>query len=230
MKALKVIGVIILILVLLFLLIAALLPKQIHVEQSVVVNTHIMCPFNQVNNLQQWENWSPFDDDITDMEKNYEGPVSGVGAVYKWNSEKGGRGSMIVIESDPFETIVMELDFEGKGTSATYFAFEEMEENKTKVTWGYDDEASYPVERVIYAIMKSYLNDLYAKGLASIKEHCEAMEMSYEELALVCNIKYQEKSHKDKATPHLYVLELNNRIIAYIADSGSFNEINNSLY
>ena len=235
MKALKVIGVIILILVLLFLLIAALLPRQIHVEHSVVVNTHIMCPFNQVNNLHHWENWSPFDDDVTDMEHVYEGPVSGVGAVYKWSSEKGGTGSMVIMESNPFEKIMMELDFEGKGKSVTYFAFEEMEENKTKVTWGYDDEASYPLERVIYALMKGHLNELYAKGLDSIKGHCEAMKMSPKNLPLVCNMKHPDKSEnvkmskKDKATPHLYVLELNNRIVAYIEDSGSFASIKDKM-
>ncbi len=227
-KVLKIVLAIILILVVLVLVIAALLPKQFHVERSVVVDAHIMCPFNQVNDLMLWDNWSPFDDDDETMVKTYEGPRSGVGAVSRWESEKQGSGSMIIIESVPFERIVTELTMEEMGSSLGYFEFEEVE-GGTKVTWGFDDEADYPFGRIMYAMFRGMMEDSFDKGLEGIKDHCEAIHVEDPGMAPVQVVRKEEPAETGEAGPHLYILHINEKIIAYIPDAGSFADLGDKM-
>lgn len=224
MKVLKIIGIIILIVVVLFFIVAALLPKTFHVEHSIIIESPAECAFNQVNNLHNWENWSPFNDDDTVVVYSFKGPASGVGAINIWDGVKQG-GSLTITESIPFEKVVTELDFGTEGKDSGYFTFFETD-GETKVTWGFDTETGYPVERVVYALMKGAMEDSFQKGLQNLKDYCEAVvaEVDLPEIIVVAYIKHKEKPDADKIAkmqenPHLYILQLNERWIATIEDS-----------
>jgi len=232
MKALQVIGIILLILIVLFFVIAAFLPGDFKVEKSVTINSSVECPFNQVNDLSNWVYWSPFDDDDSTMVTTYEGPAAGFGAKSMWTSEKQGNGSMIISESTPFEKIVTDLDFGPQGTALGWFTFDEVE-GGTTVTWGMETEASYPVERFIYAIIKGMMEETFEQGLNSLKAHCEDMSLVTSELSFIriekSNSKEAPKTKSSKESPHLYVLNLVPRWIATIKDSCSMDEISGKM-
>lgn len=175
MKALKIIGITLLILVALFFVVAIFLPSKMHVEESMVINKPASLIYEQVNNFKNWPAWSPWQAHDTAMTSTYEGPEEGVDAKTVWTSKKNGSGSMIIIESKPYEKIVSSLDFGQKGPATNYFEFAD-EQGGTKVTWGVDiARLSYPEERYYGLLMPGMLKTYMKEGLAKLKEITEAM-------------------------------------------------------
>ena len=125
MKALKIIGVILLIIMALFLIIALFLPKGVEMKESVVINKPASLIYRQVNNFRNWEPWSPWLEMDKEMVNSYEGPEKGVGAKYSWTSKKSGNGSMTITESVPYKKVVADLDFGQNGKAVNYFEFDE---------------------------------------------------------------------------------------------------------
>ena len=231
MKFLKIIIIVFAIIVAAFLIIAALLPKQFHVEQSIVIDRPAEYPYNEINTLRNWENWSPFADEDAEMKHLYDGPSSGVGARSMWESERQGNGSMVISESRPFEKIVTDLDFGEQGTASGYFTFTE-KDRQTTVKWGMDTETSYPVERVVFALMKGMMAETFQTGLQHLKDYCEsiAYEVDLPQIIVTAHIRHggipdADKIAKIKENPHLYILQINERWIASIKDSCSMDKM-----
>ena len=60
MKTLKKIGIIIGILVILLLVIGVFLPAEFGMQRQIVIQAPINSVFEEVNDLKNWEKWSPF--------------------------------------------------------------------------------------------------------------------------------------------------------------------------
>ncbi len=60
MKTLKIIGTIVLGLVLIFFVAGIFLPKKVYFEESKVIPVDPVAAYPQVNNLHNWERWSPW--------------------------------------------------------------------------------------------------------------------------------------------------------------------------
>ena len=174
MKALKIIGIILLIVIALFLIGAALIPKQFEVEASKTIIKPPSLVFKQVNNLQNWSAWSPWEIADPNMESEYGGTQLGEGAFHTWTSETQGNGKQTIIESVPYELIRTELDFYEQGKGSSYFIFEE-NDGGTLVKWGMESETSYPFERIIFFFLKGMMQDMFNEGLENLKEVTEAM-------------------------------------------------------
>ncbi|MBK8873501.1 MAG: hypothetical protein IPN13_06075 [Bacteroidetes bacterium] len=86
MKALKIAGLIILIILILATVVSVFLPASIHAERSMFINRPAEQVFDQVNHLKTWKKWSYWDNIDPKMQSNYEGPEAGVGAIHKWRS------------------------------------------------------------------------------------------------------------------------------------------------
>ena len=55
-----------------------------------------------INDFHEWRSWSPWEGLDPNMERAYDGPSSGLGAVYAWKgNSKAGEGRMEIIESQP---------------------------------------------------------------------------------------------------------------------------------
>lgn len=175
MKALKIIGIIVLILVALFFIVALFLPKSISMQESIVINKPASVIFKQVNNYQNWPAWSPWEATDPDMVSAYEGPTLGVGSKTVWTSKKHGNGSMTIIESLPYKRVVATLDFGQKGMASNFFDFEEDGEG-ARVTWGVDiPDMGYPAGRYIAMLMPGMMKPFFHDGLNRLKEVSEAL-------------------------------------------------------
>jgi hypothetical protein len=175
MKALKIILAILAVLVVLFLLVALFLPKQIHMEESLVINKPASVIFKQVNNFNNWHAWSPWEADDPEMVNSYEGAEKGVGAINSWTSKKYGDGSMTIIESIPYKKVTSELAFTKGDPGLSSFEFKE-DQGATKVTWSVDiPNMSYPVGRFFGLLMPGMMKPFFVDGLARLKEVTEAM-------------------------------------------------------
>lgn len=174
MKALKVLGVIILVLIALFLIIPLFLADNVIIRSEKVIDAKPSTVFQQVNMLKNWKNWSPFEDDST-MIDTYEGPEAGVGAKRIWTGEMAGEGSLTIVKSEPFSLIQNKLEFgpDGSGGTGTW-DFEETDEG-VKVNWSIQiTDLKYPVERWYGLMSKSMMTPLMEQGLSTLKEVAEA--------------------------------------------------------
>ena len=66
----------------------------------------------QVNDLHNWEAWSPWLKPDPAATTAYEGPRAGTGAVFAWSGNRSvGEGRMTITESRPHELVRFELRF-----------------------------------------------------------------------------------------------------------------------
>ena len=202
MKALKIIGIILLVLIALFLVIAIFLPSKATMESSIVINKPASLIYKQVNNFKNWEPWSPFQAADPEMVNTYEGPEQGIDATMRWTSIKNGNGYMTIIESVPYERVVSTLDFGMPGTTNIFLLKEN--QGATKVTWVVNIEnLAYPMGRYIGMMIKSSMPAIFDQGLAKLKEVTEAMP----------------------DPPALQVTEFKERMVLSVLDSCNWSDI-----
>lgn len=192
MKILKRVLLILAILLLLVSAIGLLLSRQIHVERSVEIKQKPEIVFAYVNNMKNWNTWSPWFDLDSAAEYSYEGPVSGVGATMNWKSSKKdvGSGSMTFTEVVPNESIKEDLNFMENGTAKAGFLFAPVE-GGVKVTWTMDVDAGYnPLMRILGKFMDGMVGKDFEKGLGKLKAVTESLpetthsEMRVEEIQI----------------------------------------------
>lgn len=175
MKTLKYIGIGILVLVLLIAIIGLFLPSKVHVERSITVNTAPDIPFNLINDLSKFNDWSPWYNIDTNTVYTNSELKTGVGAWISWKSDNPdvGNGKLSITESKPNELIVTKLEFEGWDPSGASYLFT-TENNTTKITWTMDSDMGYNViGRWFGLFMDDMIGKDYDKGLAAIKKICE---------------------------------------------------------
>jgi effector-binding domain-containing protein len=192
-KVLIVIGAIIVLLV----LISFFLPSTVKVERSIFINTHAEIPFEQANNFHLWDAWMPWNKIDTTMKKSYEGPESGVGSVYHWESNHPdvGVGSMKIIRVVKDSMVEMVLAFKGENREAkSAFVFENLKDS-TKVTWYIIMQMGWnPVSKYFGLLMDAMMGDDFEQGLKDMKAVCETKP---------CCMKY--KIEEVVAEPYYYL-------------------------
>ena len=158
MRALKIIGVFVLVLIGLFLLIAIFLSDNVHIRETVEIEAPVNVVFTNVNNFNNWQKWSPFQEKDPEMLINYEGPAEGVGASMKWISSEGD-GYLKHTEVVPNISIRSDLNFEDMRMSQLIFEFENSMQ-RTIVAWSIDiKDLSYPMGRWMGLFMKGRMED-----------------------------------------------------------------------
>lgn len=172
MKTLKIIGIIILIVAVLFVLISYLLPRHITVERSATIPAPVELVFDQVNILKNWELWSPWHQIDPNMILEYTGPEAGKGAMYSWasNHQNVGNGTFRITESVPYSLIKAEMNFMEQGTAYAKYTFLATDEG-TRVTWSMEsDMGNNPIGRYLGLFMDKWLGNDFEKGLKNIQE------------------------------------------------------------
>lgn len=173
MKALKVLGIIILILLSVFFIVPAFLSDSTEVSSSIDIDAKPQVVFRQVNNMKNYIKWSPFEADTT-MINTFEGPEQGVGATRSWDGEKTGQGTMTIIESEPYEHIVNKLTFGIEGGGYGNWRFSETN-GVTKVVWRIIVNDMKYLERWSGLIMPYAMKPMMADGLKKLKKLSESL-------------------------------------------------------
>jgi effector-binding domain-containing protein len=158
--------------IIVFLVGAALIPKEFKVEATATINKPPALVFKQVNNFKNWSAWSPWEQADPKMKSEYGGPTLGAGSYHSWISESQGNGKQTITESIPYKVIRTDLDFYEQGSGTSYFTFSEIK-NGTQVAWGMETETTYPVERVVFFFLKGMMQSMFNEGLENLKEVCE---------------------------------------------------------
>lgn len=90
-----------------------------------------------IDDFRQWREWSPWEDLDPNLQRQYSGADSGVGARYAWEgNRKAGKGSMEVTGSRP-ERVDIRLSFlkPWKATNDVAFELTPTADGSTDVTW-----------------------------------------------------------------------------------------------
>ena len=159
----------------LLLLISFLLPSVHSVERSVKIDAPMHMVFEQVNDLRNWEKWSPWKKMDPLLEMTYSNPPAGQGAFYNWRSEKKnlGNGKLTLAEVVPNKKIVTNIEFEDWDTAVSTLKFTE-EKGDILVSWAMDiDVGANPIGKYMGMMMKGQLKKQFDTGLEGIREICE---------------------------------------------------------
>lgn len=178
MKALKKIGISLVVLILGVLLISLFFPAEIQVERSIRIDAPGETVFSQINTMKNWEVWKgPWQDKDPAIKINYSGAASGKGAVLHFDSKHPdtGKGSVAIIESDPIEKIRTEISFGDGGKANGNWLFQENNDG-TLVTWRLDVNLGWnPIKKIMAGLMMDgMVGPDFEKGLQRLKTVCES--------------------------------------------------------
>jgi carbon monoxide dehydrogenase subunit G len=160
------------IVILVFVVVAALQPSDFRVVRTAAISAPPEAVFAQVNDFHNWDSWSPWAKLDPAMKQSYEGSPSGKGAVYAWTGNHSvGEGRMTLTESRPAELVRIDLDFVKpfKGHNKTEFTFRP-EGKQTTVTWSMEGQKNFISKAIgLFMSMDRMIGRNFEQGLIQLK-------------------------------------------------------------
>lgn len=155
-------------------LIGFTLPSSKALQRSVVINAPASKIFPFVNNLKNFNLWSPWSKLDPDTEYVFTGPDEGIGARVVWKSENKsvGEGSQEIVESRTHEYVKTNLNFGGGGPANAEF-FLDQNGGSTKVTWTFQTEFEGMLARYFGLMLDKWVGGAYEEGLQNLKSYGE---------------------------------------------------------
>ena len=151
-------------------------PGQFRVTRAANIAAPPATVYAQVDNLRNWEAWSPWAKLDPAAKTSYEGPTGGVGSAFAWSgNRKIGQGRMTITESRPYEFIRFGLDFikPFKGTNTAEFLFRP-DGKGTTVTWTMLGRNNFIAKAIqLFMNCDKMVGDDFERGLAQLKSVAE---------------------------------------------------------
>jgi hypothetical protein len=156
------------------LLIAALfIPKGMKATREIVINKPNAEVFNYIKQLKNQDSYSKWGSMDPNMKKEYKGTDATVGFVSAWEgNKKVGAGEQEIkgiVEGSRLNT---ELRFikPFKSIAQSSMTTEAVNENSTKVSWGFEGSMNYPMNVMkLFMNMEKAIGDDFAIGLSNLK-------------------------------------------------------------
>ena len=174
MKILKTILIGIIAIIVLTLVVALILPQKYSVKREIVINQSKELVFEYIKYLRNQDNYSSWAMLDPDMKKDFRGTDGTVGFVSAWesNNPEVGKGEQEIINIFDGKRIEFELRFiePFQATDLAYMATENINNNITKVTWGFNGKMSYPMNLMLpFLKMEEILGNDLQDGLDKLK-------------------------------------------------------------
>lgn len=162
-------------LILLLLIIAALMPKNYHVEKTIIIKKNIADVMSKVGNLNSYAQWNPWQQMDPTAKATITGTPQTPGHKYAWEGKKTGVGSLTINSLDD-KHIHFDLEFlkPWKSRAKDNWLFEVWGDGgETKVTWQNSGDLSWPMARLMSPMINKNLNHQFQVGLDNLKKLCE---------------------------------------------------------
>lgn len=147
-----------------------MLPDTRHVEREIEIEADAATIFPYLNDLRQFNKWSPWARIDPQTQYTFEGPEAGVGARMEWDSENKtvGKGSQEIVESETNSSIKMLLKFGKNDLSMAEFRLIETA-GSTTVVWSFDINLNNTISRYFGLMMENWIGHSYEQGLTELK-------------------------------------------------------------
>jgi effector-binding domain-containing protein/uncharacterized protein YndB with AHSA1/START domain len=177
MKALKIVGIVLLFILALILIVPLFLPGSFYVTRTNEVNKPIEQVFKAATDYTLRAKWDPWLEQEPEAEVRVGNVPEMIGSWYEWKGEVIGSGRMEILEVEIPNKIVASLHFiePFDSKSTVIWEFENVE-GKTKVTWGFEGTAAYPIERIFMVNIDGQIGPDFERGLANFKKMVEEMK------------------------------------------------------
>ncbi|MEO6681200.1 MAG: SRPBCC family protein [Ginsengibacter sp.] len=174
MKLLKKILIVIGILIAIPLIVAIFVKKDYAVEKEIIINKGKAEVFEYIKHLKNQDNFSKWATMDPNMKKTYRGTDGKVGFVSAWESDMDdvGTGEQEIKKITEGERIDFELRFlkPFEATEPAYMTTEAINENQTKVKWGFSGHMNYPMNlMMLFMDIEKMIGDDLQTGLARLK-------------------------------------------------------------
>lgn len=161
------------------------LPRQWHVERTLVINAAPEHIHPLVSDLKEWQSWAAWNKAMDpEVKWEYGGPASGEGAWWSWNGPQMGRGKMTITKSDVASGVwVDEMIETDKEVNAKGSITWTREGDGLKVAWV--DEGTLPPVMGGYFVgfIEKMLGEHFQTGLANLKTAAEKRRATEQEAA-----------------------------------------------
>lgn len=178
MSTLKKIGIVVVVIIVIPLILAVFIPKEVNYEKSITINSPINQVWESVNSLEDLDKWSPWNDYDPNMKKEITGVDGTIGAKQSWDSEvdKVGKGEQTIVKIEPPYLFKTDLKFYVPYESEANGYIKLAEDgNSTIVTWGFQSEMPYPVNLMkLFMNMEEMMDEDWNLGLSKLKQLCES--------------------------------------------------------
>lgn len=158
------------------LLYAAFKPDTFRVERSATLRAAPETIFPLINDLHQWERWSPWEGADPALRRTYSGAASGPGAVYEWNgNNKVGQGRMEIVASSSPGRVLIKLDFikPMEGHNMVEFTITQAGDVSTVTHAMYGPSPFLSRLMTIFFSMEKMVGSKFEEGLATLKAIAE---------------------------------------------------------
>ena len=154
--------------------VAYMLPREAHVERSIVIDRPAAAIFPLVNSLKRFNEWSPWAQYDPNVKMSFTGPDTGPGAAMHWvGNSKVGTGDQMITESIPDKRVNTDLTFGDMATSKASWLLTS-EGSSTTVVWTLDSTlGNNPAFRYMGLFMDKMVGPDYERGLAQLKSLAE---------------------------------------------------------
>jgi hypothetical protein len=153
--------------------------KSFHLSREATITAPAERIHALINDFHEWRAWSPWEGLDPAMNRAYDGPTSGVGAVYAWKgNSKAGEGRMEIVESQP-QSVGVDLLFAApmKAHNRVDFTLTPVADGggSTHVEWSMTGPQNVVMRLMskVWSMEKMIGPDL-EKGLAKLKQVAES--------------------------------------------------------
>lgn len=152
-------------------------PSTFRVERSITIAAPIDLPFGIVNDFHKWKYWSPWAGKDPKMQVAFDGTFAGPGAIYTWSgNEQVGKGRMTILDSKPYESIHIQLEFlePWAATNNTLFTFQPAPDGGVTMRWAMEGNNTFMGKAMSLVMdMDEMIGGDFEQGLATIKSLTE---------------------------------------------------------
>ena len=164
-------------LLLLFIILALVAPRNYMVERSIIIEKPRNEVFGYLKFLKNQDEWSPWARKDPNMSHEYTGVDGEVGFISAWDGNKEvGAGEQEIKAIVENERIDAELRFlkPWKSQSDAFTITEDHEDNHTKVRWGFKGKSPVPFNiMMMFMNMDKMVGKDFEEGLSTLKSTLE---------------------------------------------------------
>lgn len=166
----------IIIIVIAFIIYVSMRPGTFPITRSVKIKAPQEKVFALINDLRQWEGWSPWEKADPNVKRTYNNVANGKGAIYEWEGNKNvGQGRMEITDSFANSKVILKLDFikpfEGHNTVEFLLTSQGGDTVVTQTMYGENNFMSKVMG--IFFSMDKMIGDKYQEGLNNLREIAE---------------------------------------------------------